>query len=124
MKFICYGPFQGQEFQFVNWVIPFTPGQTLRGICYDSLFPLLDLLQNCTKSISTSICMEDEWGFKVCIGKDWGFCTEPLQSFNGLLLFRSPMYLEFFFWLGVPLKFGNNLLRGLATLEKFGINLL
>ena len=57
-------PFQSQEFQFVNWIIPFTSCQTLRGICYDPLFPLLDLIQNCTKSIYTTICVETERALK------------------------------------------------------------
>ena len=108
----------------MNWIIPFTFSQTPRGICYDSLFPLLDLIQNCTKSISTSVSVENERGLKVCIGKDWGLCAEPLQSLKGLLLFRAPMHPKLFPLTGCPPKFCNNLLRGLATLEKFGINLL
>ena len=81
-------------------------------------FLFLDLIQNCTKSISTSISVENKRCFKVCISKDWGFCAEPLQSFKGLLLFRSPMYLELFLLDCVsPPKFCNSLLRGLATLE-------
>ena len=51
-----------------------------------------------------SICMENKRGFKVCIANDWGFCAERLQSFKGLLLFRSLMYLEPFLLTGCPLQ--------------------
>ena len=102
----------------MNWIIPFTPCQTSRGICYDPLFPFLDLIQNCTKSISTSICVEDERGFKVCIGKDWGFCAEPLQSSKGLLLFRSSMYLELYLLAGCPLQVLKQLIEGLSYFRK------